>query len=512
MPHFTQTGIIDIGSNSVRLVVYRCDEADNCHIITESKFSARLSELVDENNYMDIHLLQTMVNKLLHFKRICEMHQVSSIRACATAAIRNAVNRDEVVRYLEEQTDLTIDVLSGEQEAFYGFVGMANSLYIQDGFLIDIGGGSTEVSLFRNRSIVNSISFPFGCVNTTHNFVRSDPLSEADAKQMEQMVRAALDREFWLVTAPDLPLICLGGATRTLAKIEQARTKYPLQQVHNFQLTDAQVTDIQQTLNSLPLVKRRQIAGLSKDRADILSAGIIILRTIFQHCRCSHFIISASGIRDGLIYDETHQGQLLVSNVLEHSIHNMMSSYAAVLPAEHIHQVYRTSIRLAHTLHQHSSVEAGDALILRVASMLYRIGMTIDMYRYQAHTYYMLINSRLYGLTHRELILCALVASFTSKNSARRLWTEYRDILDPLDYDRVCRLGSLLQLAIAMDKSETQSIAKFEAFIQKNKLIIQATEHASLHFEQIEVETVVKEFKKAWKLTPVLIGNVISSL
>ncbi|OPA80893.1 hypothetical protein BVG16_00655 [Paenibacillus selenitireducens] len=503
--HNTQRiGIIDIGSNSIRLVVYGRSENGAFQVIDESKYTARLSELVDSDHRIDILQLQPMVDKLNHFKRICDIHYVDTIRIAATAAIRNASNRDEIISYLNSMTGLQIDVLSGEQEAYYGFIGMANSLNVTDGFLIDIGGGSSEISLFRHRKIVKSISFPFGCVNTSKTYGQSDPLSDSDMRRIQDMVRQAMLEEPWLAEAPGLPMIGLGGAVRTIAKIEQLRTKYPLNRIHHYQMEDESVSQMLQKLRALPLSKRKNVPGLSKDRADIICPGIVILQTLFQHCGCSHYIMSASGIRDGLFYEMIQPDAPLVPDVLEYSLHNLIALHLSSLPQEHTRQVDRLGGLLFAGLREYKGLPEEDARYLHIASLLYRIGTNIDYYGYNQHTFYMIMHARLYGITHRELVLSAIIASYTTKSRARQMAVEYKEILDEHDYSRIYKLGSLLQLAIALDKSETQSIEEIDVQVKKNSLRIQALQHRGITFEEMEVQGAAKEFHKAWDLTPVL--------
>ncbi|WP_018756075.1 Ppx/GppA phosphatase family protein [Paenibacillus terrigena] len=505
-------GIIDIGSNSIRLVVYNRSENGAFQVIDENKYAARLSQLVDSENKIDLDQLQPLIERLNHFKRICEIHQADTIRVAATAAIRNAGNRNALITYLQQHTGLTIEVLSGEQEAYYGFISMANTMDVQDGFLIDIGGGSSEITLFRNRKIVNSVSFPFGCVNTSRTFGQSDPLSDSDMKRIQSMVKQAIQQEPWLTNAPGLPMIGLGGAARTIAKIEQLRTKYPLQRIHQYQMESEQVSDMLERLRDLPLAQRTSVPGLSKDRADIIIPGIIILQTMFQHCGCSHYMMSGSGIRDGMFYETIMPEAPIVPNVLEYSLRNLVALHLSALPRDHVEQVNRLGNQLFHSLHEDKQFKltVQDGLYLHISSLLYRIGTIIDYYGYSQHTFYLIMNARLYGLTHRELILCAMIASYTTKSRARQVVAEYKEILDESDYPRLCKLGSLLQLAIALDKSETQSIESLNIQIRKNKLRIQALHHhgISIAFEQMEVQGVAKEFKKAWDLTPILTSEL----
>lgn len=159
-------GIIDIGSNSIRLVIYELDQDAAYRIIHEDKYAARLSSVVESDGTILRHSLDKAITILRQFKATCEAYQTKLIRAAATAAIRNASNVLQIIEWLETETGLTIECVSGDREAYYGFLGVTQSIDLADGFVVDIGGGSTEITVFRDRKRLNSISLPIGAVNS----------------------------------------------------------------------------------------------------------------------------------------------------------------------------------------------------------------------------------------------------------------------------------------------------------------------------------------------------------
>ena len=222
-------GIIDIGSNSIRLVIYELDHEGAYRIIHEDKYAARLSNVVEEDGQILRHSLEQAITVLQQFKATCDAFQTKVIRAAATAAIRNARNAAQIIGWLEEETGLEIECASGDQEAYYGFLGVIQSIDLQDGYVVDIGGGSTEVTVFRDRKRLHSISLPIGAVNSHARYGGEDSWSEANVAALCNDVIQALKDQDWVRQHPGLPLIGLGGTMRTLAKIEQKEhnTRYP---------------------------------------------------------------------------------------------------------------------------------------------------------------------------------------------------------------------------------------------------------------------------------------------
>ncbi|WP_281885774.1 Ppx/GppA phosphatase family protein [Paenibacillus sp. YYML68] len=494
-------GIIDIGSNSIRLAIYEL-LGRGYRVVSEFKESARLSGRVGADGVLGSTEIQATVRILLHFKRICSAHQVTEYRVVATAAIRNAANAQEIVDTLQRDSGLPVEILSGEDEARIGFIGMIHTMDLTEGLLIDIGGGSTEVSLFRERKLVRSVSFPFGAVNTTRRFAVEGEVQEEQLRQIREMVEQALEQEPWIREAKGLPLVGLGGGVRTLCKISQRRKKYSLQQTHNYVLQAAEMNELALWLPFLPSEKRKKVDGLSKDRHDIIIPGLVILQTVFETAGASHYVISGAGLRDGLFYEtfgpEEPAGAL---SVAEHSSDNLLALHSTA-PEAHLTQVVSTTLQLYDALadglvHQYSD---RTRLCLKIAAKLYRVGVSLQYYQYPKHSFHMIAHTRIDGFSHRETMLCALIASFKTKARTQQAMAPYRDIVEESDADLISKLGILVQLAAALDVSETQALQVTGAFAEDTCLHVRLKTQHDPSAEYREVEGLLKDFKKLWGL------------
>jgi exopolyphosphatase/guanosine-5'-triphosphate,3'-diphosphate pyrophosphatase len=493
-------GIIDIGSNSVRLVVYEQTEEGAHRVADSSKRPARLSERVDEAGRLTDAAIDELVDTLL----ICKHNKAEQIRTVATAAIRNAANREEIIRTIEAACGLEIELLSGEQEAYYGFLGMINTLQIKDGFLIDIGGGSTEVTLFRDRTIVRSVSFPFGCVSLNKRFGASDTLTDEGLRALETAVLDAAREEPWLLEAPGLPMIGVGGTVRALGKIHQAAEKYPFPQTHNYPITGQQTDLLFDHMRRLPLDKRRKLSGLSKDRVDVILPGVAILRVLFRATRAVHYRICGAGLRDGLFHATKFPEQPKLDNVLQYSLSNLSALHPQA-PKPHVQQVNRLALELFDAFQATHQLPPQSRVLLDAASQLFRIGASIDYYEYAKHSFYLIMHSHLNGLTHREIVLVAAIASYKSKNRAKQHIADYKELLSESDLEEICRLGMLLQLAAALDRTETQAIQQLNAHLNGAQLLLRPVHpDGSLTVERREVNELGQEFKKLWGVIPQL--------
>jgi exopolyphosphatase/guanosine-5'-triphosphate,3'-diphosphate pyrophosphatase len=499
MPINRRIGIIDIGSNSIRLVIYELSALHTYRVIGEFKQSARLSQRIGSDNSLHTDDIQAIVMILTQFKHICTSNEVTEIRAAATAAIRNAANSQQIIDLLQQGSGMNVELLSGEDEARIGFLGMSKSLDIHDGILVDIGGGSTEVTIFRKRQRIRSVSFPFGAVNTTRKYAPDGNFDNEQIKSIRQMVQQAIEGEPWIKEHPGLPLIGMGGTIRSLCKISQKRRKYSLTLAHNYTMNAGEMDELVQWLPSLTSEKRKKVDGLSKDRFDIIIPGMFILDTIFQLSRCSHYVISGAGLRDGLFHESYLSASGGPATLLENSTMNMLGLHSRA-PRQHLHQVASHADTMFDALLGIHNYDNRLRQCLHTASLLYRIGVSINYYQFAKHSFYIIAHSRLDGLSHRETLLCASIASYKTKSRVQQTFQNYKDILLETDVEIIVRLGTLLQLAVALDASETQAITSITATVNQGKLHLLAKTKTDPSVECREVDEIQKDFIKSWGL------------
>jgi exopolyphosphatase/guanosine-5'-triphosphate,3'-diphosphate pyrophosphatase len=502
----TITGIIDIGSNTVRLAVYQLTDNGAYRVLDQGRWPARLSQKLDAKGSLSNEAVDELAEVLRHFCRICHKHGAESIRAVATAAIRQAVNRDSIIRRLHSSTGLSIEILTGEEEARIGSRAMLSSLKLADGFVVDIGGGSTEITLIRNRKVESAESFPIGCVNASTRYALDDgPVPQSLLSEIQAEVRSLLDKEKWISHHPGLPLIGLGGTVRALGKLHQRETGYPFHQLHGYEMRNSDIPQTLDNLATLSVEQRRKLPGLSKDRGDVIVTGLAILLGVVQQTNTSRLVVCGAGLRDGLFIETClpHYESDSEDYVLEESIRNLNALYPAA-PEGHLNQVRKLALTLYDQLTRGTVMPAYSRRLLDTAARLFRIGSVIDFNDSADHTFYMLLHTHWNGLSHREMILTAAIASYRGSNQLRRKLAPYRLMLEKGDIEAVSKLGSLLQLAAALDRSESQAITELELLVKGNKL--QLTAHAAhpLPVECIEVESCAKEIKKNWGITPEL--------
>lgn len=495
----TNIGIIDIGSNSIRLAIYEATPQGEYRLVHEIKESARLSEKMNGAGAMEQREILSIVPILRQFREICGAYGCREIRVAATAAIRNAANAEEISDMLARETGLTIEILSGEREAYFGFLGVAGGMAVQDGFIIDIGGGSTEITLFRGRQLLHSVSLPFGAVNAQVKYgPPAGTWSTEKIAGLRSAIERLLDGQPWISAHPGLPLIGLGGTIRALGKLDQRRRKYPLRLAHNYRLEAESIRHYAEALPQLPLEKRKRLDGLAKARADIIVPGMIILQTVFARIGAACCLISGTGLREGLLQDTLGLGVPGAEEVLARQIETLLAFHGQT-PLAHFRQVSRYAEQL-HLLLMSKAEPPGTREMIRTASMLYKIGGSIRYHQYDKHTLYWLTHAPLGALTHREAVLSALIADYSANRGKKTSLGGYRELLREKDDELVQKLGALVEVAIALDASETQTVERLETKLSEGALLLKLQCRSQVYLEIRQLEAAAKNFKKAWHL------------
>jgi len=500
------TGIIDIGSNTVRLAVYRMTDDGAYRVIDQGRWPARLSERMAADGTLPADAVDELAEVLRHYVRICAKHGAERVRAVATAAIRQAVNGKAVIERLHSAAGIGIEILSGEEEARIGSVAMLNSLRFGDGFVVDIGGGSTEISLIRRRQVVSAASFPIGCVNVAARFGLGDePVAQETLLAIRDEIKRMLGEASWIANEPGLPLIGLGGTVRALGKLRQRESGYPFPHLHGYELSSASVSSALNELSGIPVQQRRKRPGLSKDRGDVIVPGLAILLGVMEHTRASTLAVCGAGLRDGLFYETCmpYPRPESADDVLEESIRNLNALYPAA-PAEHLQQVRKLALAMFGPLNASSPLPDESRKLLETAARLFRIGATIDYNDQADHTFYMLLHTHWNGMSHREMVLVAAIASYRSSSSLKRKLSPYQSLFEEGDAETAGKLGTLLLLASSLDRSESQSISRLGVEIKDKKLKLLAESDHPLPVERMEVANIAKEFKKLWGMAPEL--------
>jgi len=493
-------GIIDLGSNSARLVIADMFTDGHYMVVDELKESVRLGQDMDRDGFLKPQRVAETIKTLKMFKRLCDASGVERIVAVATAAVRRAKNQRSFLDEIQATCNLKIRVLSEEEEAILVYRGVINSMDIPKGLILEIGGGSTKIVYYNRRNLLHYASLPFGAVTLTDLF-SNDATPEEAAAHVEEFFTEQLKKLDWLKEVdPEAQMIGVGGSFRNLFKIVKLVKKYPLDTVHNYNVAVEDFTGIYNMVRALDVEKRKKIKGLSPSRADIMPAAMAIIKSFVEYMNISKFTLGASGLREGLMINQAMPITLEkpISDVLGYSLNTLVKYHGC--DVAHVDHVVQLSVQLFKQLRVLHKFSRQYLKILKIAAYMHDCGMRVRYYNHAKHSWYMTLNTAIYGATHREIVLAAFVAGCHNREDINVLdWMRYKDIVLEEDLDAVKKLGVLLRIAECLDRSAGGLVTGVNCDVLGDSVIMKTEVTGDAALEIRSAEKANGEFKKAFR-------------
>jgi len=415
------TAIIDIGSNSARMAVFKKTSHFGFVLLKEIKSRVRISEGAYENgSNLQTNAINRAIKALKEFNSIAKSLKARKILVVATSAVRDAPNKNNFINLVKKETGLQIKIISGEKEAFFGAVAASNLLPQKNGITIDIGGGSTEFALIKNQKIIEKISLKLGTVRLKELF-----FDKNDIKGAKKYIQTELDKlpeNFKSNT-----IFGIGGTIRALSKIIMEKNEYPLDIIHGFQYNiENENLFIEEVINSDYETLKK--FGFKEERFDVIREGSLILKESLKYIEAKEIVTSGVGVREGVF----------LADMLRNSNYMFPSNFnPSIRSIEDIYQidketsVYETNLALSlfDILKPIHKLEEKYKNHLKYAIKLSSAGNYIDFYSSHKHTNYILLNALHYGFTHEDRILIAKIIRFHKKKRIKKEYLlQYKEI------------------------------------------------------------------------------------
>lgn len=490
--------IIDLGSNSIRLALMQISSKGSFKLLDELKETARIVENMGPERLIKEAALVRAIQTIKLLVCFADANKADKILGVATAALRLAANGRETLAAIYKETGLAFRILSGEEEARYEYLGVVNTLAFNDALIMDIGGGSTELILCKNRRMMQWESLSMGAVTITESFFPGGCGQPHEVSRLEEYLFDCFSAVPWLNQSRGLEVIGVGGTYRNLGGIDRKAGNYSLNVTHDYRLDSARALQIYSDLQNKSVEERKSVPGLSKDRADIILGGLAVVAAILKYIGAPQVRISGCGLREGIFYEyllKSHKYPV-IDDVIEHSVQNFINQYK--IKRRHAGHVARLSLSLFDQLipiHGYGDWERG---LLRIAALLHDAGSIISYYHHHRHTLYILLNNIIRGLTHRENVIVALVASYHGKLDLKSLLRKHADVLAPGDGMLVRKLGLLLRMAESLDKSEAGLIKDVCCTLLEQHIEIKCHSRENAQLEIRDLYKKVTSFNKVF--------------
>jgi len=461
---------IDVGSNAIRLAIASVDDTGKLHMIHTAREPVRLGADVFSNREISNTRLVETMDAFLKFRKLINAEKAKLIRAVGTSALREASNREYVINQIAKASEITIEPISGDEEARLVHLAVASNVKLKRklALLVDIGGGSVEISLANQREILVTESFATGTVRLLQMLEQQKRGDKVFRKLVHAYLNVAdtrLTKEFGKRRIAFC--IATGGNVEALGElgVQLCGRK------SDTSLTTEDLDSILARLESHSYEDRMRKFKLRSDRADVIIPAAIVLQDIAQHARINRILIPRVGVKDGLLIDMASR----LHKVEEPFYHMQVISSARLLgrkfeyEAQHSMSVSRIALNLFDSTRRLHNLGPKERALLEVAGLLHDIGYYIGMTDHHKHSYYLIKASPIIGLSDIQREIVAIIVRYHSRALPKPTHQEYEE-LSIEQRNLVNKLGPLLRLAEALDREHAGKMRRLHVTIGETKV------------------------------------------
>lgn len=457
-------GAIDIGTNSIRLVVAEVEPDGRYRVLDEEREMTRLGHGLFARGRLLSEPMEHSLAALAKMSAVAKGFEVSELRAVATSAVREATNGRAFCQEIRRRCGMRVDIISGEEEAQLT-LRSALAHFDLDGrsvAIVDIGGGSMEVTLTVGAVVDEVLTLPLGAVRLTERFGSDGPLSPKRWRTLRRAIDGILDQR--LRKPPFHPEIMVGsgGTFTNLAQMAQLEREESARSVQGYALSRAEVVHLLHRLRGTPLAERRETPGLNPRRADIIVAGAAAVSRLAKRLGTQQILVNTGGLRDGLLLAMIADRYPRDAGKTARPVSRLASVRAFARQcrsnARHCEHVARLALELFDGLAERFELPPDARELLESAALLHDVGYVINHAKHHKHAYHLILNGDLQGFTQRELEIVGCVARYQRKAFPSKRHGAFARLERP-DRRLVRALAGILRVADGLDRTHTQRVS-----------------------------------------------------
>ena len=429
------------------MLVARSPTGEHVEVLAEERVPLRLARELRDSNEIGADAIERTVEAVADFLTLAKAAGVARTLAVATAAVREASNAKVLIERIRDETGLEVEIVDGDREASLTFLGAVHSLPVENGVLVDVGGGSVEIARFRDRKLEKAWTMPLGALRLSDRFITSDPPARGDRRRLVDHVVDSLRDATIPRLSSDERMVGTGGTVRTLAKIDRRERNYPIPRLHGYLIERAGVDELTELVASRPLSKRASLSGLSADRADSIVGGALTLQTVMDTLDAGTLTVSGRGLREGIALAALTDGPAPASAVRTASVVALAGRLASL-------DVDRATRRAVFARQLLAAADPGVAdevtEMVGHSAMLLDSGSSLDAYNRHEHAAAIVVGGDLVGFAHEQLALVAAIIRRADKENAGL--KPFKTLLRSYDPVAITRAAAVLAVADAVER------------------------------------------------------------
>ena len=461
---------IDIGTNSIHMIVVQVGPDLSFEVIDREKDMVRLGAGGLDGRSLTPTAMAAALQTLSKFKRLAESHKVDEIMAAATSATREAENGGDFIAEVDRQTGIRIRVISGTEEArlIHLAAGYGVDIGGTTAVVVDIGGGSVEVTLGTASQMSLGRSFKVGVIRLTERFVQSDPLSRGQERRLIKHLNKEMGAYLDQIAARGFDrVIGTSGTILSLGAMASADGSGRVDDLRNLRVSAKALHKLRKRIVDADLQERLQIPAMDPRRADLSVAGSVLFDTIVRRLGADEFTLCDLALREGLVLDYIHRNSARIRKVERYPDVRRRSvielGERCGYWSEHAQQVARLALSIFDQTRSVHGLSDKEREWLEYGALLHDIGVHISYERHHRHSYYLVKNGDLRGFEPDEIEVIALIARYHRQATPKKSHEGYGDLSGSLRRT-VRSLSAMVRLAEGLDRSHAQALSGLDLY------------------------------------------------
>ncbi len=484
-----KVSVIDLGFNSAKMVNYDVRKDGTYLAYQQEGVKVKLGEGLTKAGFLTGEPVERTVEALKLFRDIISFDSIRHVLPVATSAVRDAVNKADFLRLVRDQTGFQFKVLTGQEEAFYSYIGALESTCVPTSLFFDLGGGSLEMVYTENYSIKKVRSYPLGALRLSKKYGDGGVYSKKAYSKMEEYILDVLPERNELGMSVDTTLVGVGGTLRAVARYEQELSDYQLDKIHNYRLSHSSVSNIAKKLYRIDSDELEETKAIGSNRADTIVAGSAVISLLMQKLDFDELVVSARGLREGILSAFLRDAKTFYSSNISSE-----RAKAYVTFACQIEPLSQYAFSLVRPLVNSGLMREKERMILSHAlKQMANLPAVTNL----SNLFHLIIDEDNPFLTHREQLILALAIVHTKKEkTVEWLFSRYRSILEPQNMHSIEKVSACIILSRILERSK--AVARLSISGRKVAIKILAGKQS---VPRMFVADTLKDFERAFNVT-----------
>ena len=490
--------VFELGVNDVKLTIFKYTQSGFFAVEQQIVEPVKLTQDMERDGYIKPARIQETISILKNFRKIVDGAKIENFICYANPIIATARNQIAFLDEVYKTVSLYFKVLTAEEQISALHNAIMYSFSMTRGIIIQIGDYSTEIIKFNRRVITNSVSLPHGTVTLLDKVSSLNSIQER-MDEVVKIISSEIKKLDWVYSLEeDCEIIGVGEVFEALGKLSRKSSRYPVDLAHNYEVNTESFQNVYNLIRGLDLDKAKKLKGISEKRADVIAVGLAVAKVVYNEFVRTSVKISINGEMYGIVAKNLlgQTGEKPLLDILGYSLSAINEFYPTNVNADNNYSLAVILYKQLKVLHK---LSRPYVKVLRIAASMCMSGKIISFENYLKNNFSVVINSNIYGASHKDIVLAAFVASSQNVDDfSLNEWVRYKDIVTDEDLDAVKKIAIIIKMASMMNITNSNSIKDVACDVLGDTVILKTEVERDATLEISQAMSVAGDFKKIY--------------